>query len=144
MTTEIKTLKKTLVYSAILGAGLAIPALIPNIMPFFTLFVLPFLSAIIVLTFMTLRKELTVNDLKDYAILGGIIGAVSGFSFLVAFCPLVILIHFFIKNYYIYALNGLNFFLTFTLLGSVMIIFLITNSAGGLLTGVLAKQFYKN
>lgn len=144
MTTEIKTLKKALVNSAVFGAGLAIPALVPNIMPIISLFVLPFLSAIVVLIYMLKTQTLGVDDMKDYALLGGIIGAASCFSFLVIFCPLVVFINFFQKTYYNYGINYLNFFLAIILLASLMLIFLVTNAAGGLLVGFLAKQFRRN
>ena len=49
MTLSTKIVKKIAFYSAILGAGLGITALIPPLMPVISLFILPFLSGIIVL-----------------------------------------------------------------------------------------------
>ncbi len=144
MKNETNTLQKACVYSAIMGAGLAIPALIPNIMPIISLFVLPFLSAVIVFGFMNFKKELDIDEMKDYALYGGIIGTVSCFSYLIIFSPLVVLINFFFKNYYAYAINYLNFFLAGVLVAAVALIFFITNTAGGLLIGFLLKQFRQN
>jgi len=144
MTLDIKTLKITCVNSALFGALLAIPALIPNIMPYISLFLLPFLSAVILLIFMEIRFPGTQKEIRDYALLGAVIGAVSCFSFLIIFSPLTLLLHFFIKTYYTYGLNFLNFFLAIILLISIMLIFASTNAAGGLLVGFLIKQFRKN
>lgn len=146
MTIDIKNLKTTCVISAVFGALLGIAALIPNIMPIISLFILPFLSAIIVLLFMKMRRFLdinNINEMKEYAVLGGVIGAVSGFSFFIIFCPLVLLIHLFVKTYYTYGINFLNFFLAIVFLIVIMSIFVTTNAAGGLLIGVLIKQFCK-
>lgn len=146
MITDIKTLKNTCVYSSIFGAILGFAALFPNIMPIISLFVLPFLAAIIVLLLMKMHHVLDVDkivEMKNYAILGGIIGAISGFSFFIIFCPMVLLIHFFVKTYYTYGINFLNFFLAIVFLIVIMLIFITTNAAGGLLIGVLIKQFPK-
>ncbi len=43
MALNIEILKKTAIYSSISGAGLAIIALIPALMPVISLFLLPFL-----------------------------------------------------------------------------------------------------
>lgn len=144
MQNETNTLQKICVYSTIMGVGLAIPALIPNIMPIISLFVLPFLGAVIVFITMKIRNELSITDMKDYALYGGIIGTISCFSYLMVFSPLVVLINFFFKNYYAYAINYLNFFLASVLIISIALIFFITNAAGGLLIGFLLKQFGKN
>lgn len=147
MTIDILSFKKLNVYSAVFGAGLAIPALVPNIMPIISLFVLPFLSAVIILTFMKIRGEIDKNNelsIKDYALYGAASGITSGFSFLLIFTPAVILIHFFVKNYYTYALDYLNFFLASVLIVSITLIFGTTNSVGGLFIGFLGKQFKKN
>lgn len=147
MTIDILSFKKLNVYSAIFGAGLGIPALVPNIMPVISLFILPFLSGIIILTLMKIREEIDKNQeltIKDYALFGAVVGITSGFSFLIIFTPAVVLLHLLMKNYYTYGLDYLNFFLACVLIISVTLIFGTTNSVGGLLVGFLLKQFSKN
>ncbi len=147
MTININTLKKCSVYSALLGALSAIPALVPHAMYIIALFLLPFLSAPAILLFLQAKEvpeNLTQLEVKDYTVLGAIIGAVSCFSFLIIFSPLVILVHIFIKNYYTYAINILNPFLAIVFLITIALIFALTNAGSGLLTGFLIKQFVKN
>ena len=71
------------------------------------------------------------------------IGGISGFSFLIVFTPLVLLIHLIFKDYYAYGINYLNFFIAMVFIITISIIFLITNAGGGLLAGFLIKQFDK-
>lgn len=143
MTTDINIIKKALIFSAIFGAGLAILALIPALMPVITLFILPFLSAIII--FATLRfTEKNINfKMMEYAVFGGSIGGICGFSFLIIFAPLVLLIHLIFKNYYAYGINYLNFFVAFIFIITISAIFLITNAGGGLLAGFIMQQIDK-
>lgn len=141
MALDNEMIKKTGIYSAILGAGLAIAALIPMFMPTISLFILPFLAAPIVLTVLKVKKIAENLVMRDYAILGGAAGAVSGLVYLVIFCPLVLLIHLFAKNYYAYGINVLNLFLVIILFISITCIFIITNVAMGLLTGIIVQQF---
>ena len=147
MTIHINSLKKSCVDGAALGALSAIPALIPHVMYIIALFLLPFLSAPAILLLLQVRENsenLCSLEVKDYTMLGAIIGAVSCFSFLIIFSPLVILIHIFIKNYYTYAINILNPFLAIVFLVTIALIFALTNAGSGLITGLLVKQFRKN
>ncbi len=147
MTADISIIKKIFIYSVILGAALAVLALIPALMPIISLFILPFLSAIIIFTilrFIEFKKESTLSfEIKEYAVLGAGIGAVCGFAFLIIFTPLVLLIHAIFKNYYAYTINYLNFFVAMVFIVTISIIFLITNAGGGLLFGFIAKQLDK-
>lgn len=146
MTLNTDTLKNTSIYSAIFGAGLAIFALIPALMPTISLFLLPFLSAIIVLTALKKLSPDTLKGLqtKDFAILGGISGTICCASFLIIFSPMVLILKLLIKNYYTYGIDFLNFFLASVLIVSIMLIFFSTNAVGGLLTGFLINWFEKN
>lgn len=147
MAANIDMIKKISVYSAIFGAALAVLALIPAIMPIITLCILPFLSALIIFTILrfTEKNKNVANslDIKEYAVLGAGIGGISGFSFLIIFTPLVLLIHFFFKDYYAYGINYLNFFVAFVFIVTISIIILVTNAGGGLLAGFLIKQLDK-
>ena len=139
MAADINIIKNISVFSAIFGAGLAFLALIPALMPVITLFILPFLSAMVIFAALRLTNKSYNFEMKEYAILGGITGAISGFSFLIIFTPLVL----FFKNYYTYGINYLNFFVAIVFIVTISIIFLITNTAGGMLAGLLEKQFDK-
>ncbi len=144
MAANIETIKKISIYSAVLGAGLAVLSLIPQIMPVITLFILPFLSAIIIFTILRFKdRTADTFDIKEYSIIGGSIGAISGFSFLIIFTPLVLFVHLIFKNYYAYGINYLNFFVALVFIITISVIFLITNAGGGLLFGFLAKQLDK-
>ncbi len=146
MALNINILKKTVIYSSIFGAGAAIFALIPALMPVISLFILPFLSGIIILTaLIKLNKDaLKGLDTKDYTLLGGISGSICCSAFLIIFAPLVLLLKVFIKTYYTYGIDFLNIFLAIVLIFSVMLIFFATNAAGGLLAGFLINYFNKN
>lgn len=146
MALNIEILKKTAIYSSILGAGLAIIALIPALMPTISLFLLPFLSGIIVLTALEKLNPDTLKtlDTKDCTLLGGISGSICCGSFLIIFAPFVLFLKLFIKTYYAYGIDFLNFFLASVLIVSVMLIFFATNAVGGLLTGFLINKFNKN
>ena len=136
MALNIEIIKKTSVYSAALGALLAVLALIPALMPAISLFILPFLSALIIFSILRItEKNLPELEIKEYAVLGAGIGGIAGFSFLIIFTPLVLLIHLVFKDYYAYGINYLNFFVAF--------VFIITNAGGGLLSGFLIKQIDK-
>lgn len=139
MTLNINTLKIISTYSAIFGAGLGILALIPALMPTISLFLLPFLSGIIILLTLAKLSPDTLKDLitKDFAILGGISGIICLIAFLIIFSPMVLFLKIFIKNYYTYGIDFLNFFLASVLIISIMLIFFATNAAGGLLVGFL-------
>ncbi len=146
MTLSTKIVKKIAFYSAILGAGLGITALIPPLMPVISLFILPFLSGIIVLlTAAKLNPEtLKTLETKDYAILGGISGTICCTAFLTIFTPMALLIKLIVKTYYTYGIDYLNFFLAAVLIFSIMLILFTINAAGGLLVGFLINWFRKN
>lgn len=139
-------IKKISIYSAIFGAGLAVLALIPALMPTISLFLLPFLSGIIILLALKKLSPDTLKGLqtKDFSILGGIAGTICCTSFLIIFSPMVLILKIFIKNYYTYGIDFLNFFLASVLIISIMLIFFSTNAVGGLFTGFLINWFDKN
>ena len=113
-------------------------------MPAISLFILPFLSALIIFSILRItEKNLPELEIKEYAVLGAGIGGIAGFSFLIIFTPLVLLIHLVFKDYYAYGINYLNFFVAFVFIITISIIILITNAGGGLLSGFLIKQIDK-
>ena len=143
MPTDINIIKKISLYSAIFCLFFSFLALIPALMPIISLFILPFLSAVIILIAIKIIDPMQETDIKEYAVLGSMIGGISGFSFLIVFTPLVLLIHLIFKDYYAYGINYLNFFIAMVFIITISIIFLITNAGGGLLAGFLIKQFDK-
>lgn len=143
MASDINIIKKVSIISAIFGAGLAILALIPVLMPVITLFILPFLSAVIIFTVLKFTDKNLCFEMKEYAVIGAGIGGISGFSFLIIFTPLVLLIHLIFKDYYVYGINYLNFFVAFVFIITISVIFLITNAGGGLLAGFIIQQLDK-
>ncbi len=146
MALDLEILKKTAIYSTIFGAGLGIIALVPALMPTISLFLLPFLSGIIILIALEKLNPgiLKTLDTKDCTLLGGMAGSICCVSFLIIFAPLVLFLKLFIKTYYTYGIDFLNFFLASVLIISVMLIFFATNAVGGLLTGFLINRFNKN
>lgn len=143
MSLNVITLKNTAIYSAIFGAGLGVCALIPALMPVISLFLLPFLSGIIVLLALKRLNPDALSGLstRDFAILGGISGTICLAAFLIIFSPMVLILKILIKNYYTYGIDFLNFFLASVLIASIMLIFFATNAAGGLLAGFLFNWF---
>ena len=57
MAADINIIKNISVFSAIFGAGLAFLALIPALMPVITLFILPFLSAMVIFAALRLTNK---------------------------------------------------------------------------------------
>lgn len=129
--------------SAVAGAALAIAALIPAFMPVITLFILPFLAAPAIIAYFKVIKKLPSFEIRNYATLGSIIGTVAGTTFLIIFCPLVLIIHLIFPKYYAYGINFLNIFLALILFVSIICIFGFMNVAMGLLTGFLINYFNK-
>lgn len=100
--------KQSLLLSAIVGAIIGLIAVIPPFI-FPAVLLLLFFSAPIVIFYLYKNKFLKLEDYKQSAIEGSIIGAVSFVAFGIVFVPLVILLGWIFKNYYNYALPYLVF-----------------------------------
>ena len=133
--------KKLGIYSLILGAISGIISLIPPLMPAVAFFILPVFGAVAVLIYMMKKDNFAANEVKTFAILGGLSGVVIAAAFLVAFIPLVEIIYLINKNYYDYGIQALNLFLCVLLFGMIAATYFLTSCVAGLLTGVIYTYF---
>jgi len=140
---DFKYFKNIVIYSSILGALCAVLSLIPAIMPYFALFLLPFAGALVPLFLIIKLDNFYTDENKTYAILGAASGVFICLSYFIVFIPLVFLIHLIFKNYYDYGISSLNLFLFFLFLIMVEIVYILANSVAGLLFGVVYK-YIKN
>lgn len=81
-------LKQTAILSAIMGGVLAVLTLIPFVRNFSFMALILFVAAI-VLVYMKKHDLIGVIDLREGAVLGGVIGFVSFIAFSIVFIPLV-------------------------------------------------------
>ncbi len=95
--------KQSLVFSAIVGAAIGLIAVIPPFI-FLAVLLLLFFSAPIAIFYLQKNGFLKLEDYKQSAIVGSIIGVVAFIAFGIVFVPLVILLGWIFKNYYNYAL----------------------------------------
>ena len=133
--------KKLGIYSLILGAISGIISLIPPLMPAVAFFILPVFGAVAVLIYMMKKDNFAANEVKTFAILGGLSGVVIAAAFLVAFIPLVEIIYLINKNYYDYGIQALNLFLCVLLFGMIAATYFLTSCVAGLLTGAIYTYF---
>lgn len=133
--------KKLGIYSLILGAISGIISLIPPLMPAVAFFILPVFGAVAVLVYMMKKDNFAANEVKTFAILGGLSGVVIAAAFLVAFIPLVEIIYLINKNYYDYGIQALNLFLCVLLFGMIAATYFLTSCVAGLLTGAIYTYF---
>ncbi len=133
--------KKLGIYSLILGAISGIISLIPPLMPAVAFFILPVFGAVAVLVYMMKKDNFAANEVKTFAILGGLSGVVIAAAFLVAFIPLVEIIYLINKNYYDYGIQALNLFLCVLLFGMIAATYFLTSCVAGLLTGAIHTYF---
>lgn len=143
---NILILKKAAILALILGAGVAIVALIPFFIIYIVLF-MSFFTAPTVMIYMKKNNLLGILDMQQSAFLGGAIGFASTLGFFVVFTPLVLIVHLIFKNYYTY---GLQYFITFSALWLfVIILFMVagllglTNAVGAMGTNYIYNQIEK-
>lgn len=138
--------KRTIIFSLILGAILGILGLLPFLIGY-SLFVLLFFSSVIVILYMKKNdRYLGIIDTQQGAILGAIIGFFSSIGFFTSFSPMVCIIKLIYKNYYSYAIPdafsmGLWLFLTIVLM--VAIIFSMINSVSAMGLAFILTYFEK-
>ena len=129
--------KQTAILSAILGGIIAILTLIPFVRNFSFMVLILFISAV-VLVYMKKNDLIGVIDLREGAILGGIIGFVSFIAFSVVFIPLVSLVGAIFKgtyDAYLFSMfRMLGFFVTVMLTIFLAVLSALMNSFAGLTT----------
>ncbi len=136
---ELKFFKYLAIYSAVIGGVSAILSLIPPVMPFLTLFFLPFAGTVAPFVLLIKKDGFYSKENKTYAILGAISGFFISLSFLVVFVPAVFLIHLIFKNYYDYGIQFLNLFLFALFFIMTATVYITSNTAVGLIFGVIYK-----
>jgi len=129
--------KQTAILSAILGGILGVLTLIPFVRNFTFLILMLCISAVIIV-YMKKNDLIGIIDVKEGAILGGIIGFVSFIAFSIVFMPLVSIIGMIFKNYYTFGIKyffaASGFFVLLLLVVFMAILSALMNSFAGLVT----------
>jgi len=130
-------MKQTAILSAILGGILGVLTLIPFIRNFSFMILILCISAVI-LVYMKKHDLIGVIDLKEGAVLGGIIGFVSFIAFSIVFIPLVAIVGLIFTKYYTYGINYLlkvsGFFVLIMLVFFLALLSALMNAFSGLTT----------
>lgn len=137
-------IKKLSVYSLILGGICAILSFIPLFMPFFSLFFLPFLGAILPLVLLIKIDGFYSEENKTYSILGTISGFCLCASYVIILIPFVWIFHLISKSYYDYGIQYLNPFLFILFFVMIALVYMITNAVVGLIVGFVHKYIKGN
>lgn len=137
-------LKKLTFYSIILGGICGILSLIPFLMPPLALFLLPFLGALIPLYLLIKLDGFTSDKNKTFALLGGMSGFFITAGYITTLVPSVALVHLIFKSYYDYGIQSLNLFLFVLFFSMIATVYIITNSAAGLIFGIIYKYLKEN
>lgn len=129
--------KQTAILSAILGAILGFLTLIPFIGNFsFTVLILCISAVIIV--YMKKNDLIGIIDVREGAILGGIIGFISFITFSIVFIPFAAILGLIFKTYYFgwlaMLLKASGFFVLVMLVIFVAILSALMNAFSGLVT----------
>ncbi len=139
-------IKRTIIFSLILGAMLGIVGLLPFLIGY-VLFILLFFSSVIVILYMKKNdKYLGIIDTQQGAILGSIIGFFSTVGFFLAFSPMVCIIKLIFKNYYSYAIPdafSMGLWLFAIIVFMVSIIFSMVNSVSAMGLAFILSYFEK-
>ena len=136
---NILLLKQVALFSALIGGAIGILTLIPFIGSLCFLTLILFLSAIIIV-YLKRHDLIGIIDLKEGAILGGVIGFSSFLAFSVVFTPISALIGMMFSKYYIGKLltmfisNFGGFFIMIMLLLFLALISALMNAFSGLVT----------
>ncbi len=129
--------KQTAILSAILGGILGVLTLIPFVRNFSFMILILFVSAV-VLVYMKKNDLIGVIDVKEGAILGGLIGFVSFIAFSVVFIPLVTIVGLVFKGYYTYGISYMlkvsGFFVLILLVLFLAVLSALMNAFAGLAT----------
>lgn len=129
--------KQTAVLSAILGGILGVLTLIPFVRNFSFMVLILCISAVIIV-YMKKHDLIGIIDVKEGALLGGIIGFVSFIAFSIVFIPLVALVGLIFKNYYTYGISYMlkvsGFFVLILLVLFMGALSALMNAFAGLVT----------
>ena len=129
--------KQTAILSAILGGILGLLTLIPFVRNFSFMLLILCVSAVI-LVYMKKKDLIGVIDLKEGAVLGGIIGFVSFIAFSVVFVPLVTIVGLIFTKYYTFGIKYLmqasGFFVLVMILLFLALLSALMNAFAGLTT----------
>lgn len=130
-------IKQTAILSAILGGILGVLTLIPFVRNFSFMILILCISAVIIV-YMKKNDLIGIIDMREGAVLGGIIGFVSFIAFSLVFVPLVSLIGLIFKGYYtygiIYMLKVSGFFVLVMLILFLALLSALMNAFAGLTT----------
>lgn len=134
-------IKQTAILSAILGGIIGILTLIPFVNGFAFMALILVVGAI-VLVYMKKKDLIGIFDVKEGAILGGIIGFTSFIAFSVVFIPSVMIINLILGlfkiSYYTYGIKALlqmsGFFILFILIFFLAFLSALMNAFAGLVT----------
>lgn len=129
--------KQTAILSSILGGILGVLTLIPFIRNFSFMLLILCVSAVVIV-YMKRHDLIGIIDVKEGAILGGIIGFVSFIAFSIVFIPLVTIVGLIFKNYYTfgipYLLRASGFFVLILLVVFMGVLSALMNAFSGLVT----------
>lgn len=129
--------KQTAILSAILGGILGVLTLIPFVRNFSFLLLIVCISAVVII-YMKKNDLIGIIDVKEGAILGGIIGFVSFMAFSVVFVPLVAIVGWIFKGYYTFGITYMlkisGFFVLVMLMVFMGSLSALMNAFAGLVT----------
>lgn len=129
--------KQTAILSAILGGILGVLTIIPFVRNFSFMLLILAISAVVIV-YMKKNNLIGIIDVREGAILGGIIGFVSFVAFSIVFVPLVSIVGLIFKGYYtygiLYLLKMSGFFVLITLIVFLGILSALMNAFSGLVT----------
>jgi len=136
---NILLLKQVALFSALIGGAIGVLTIIPFIGPLCFLTLILFLSAVVIV-YLKKNDLIGIIDLREGAILGGIIGFSSFVAFSVVFTPISALIGLMFSKYYIghlitlFITNFGGFFVMVMLLFFLALISALMNAFSGLVT----------
>ncbi len=136
---ELVVLKRMVIISSILGAIIGIITVVPiiNVLSFF---VILFLSAPIVIMYMTKYNMMGVLDLKQSLIYGAIIGFISFLGFSITFVPLATIIGLIYKSSFYLGVSMLfreGFFVM------LLMVFFVALLGGALMNSFSSLLYYQ-
>lgn len=130
-------IKQTSILSAILGGIIGVLTLIPFVRNISFIVLILCISAVIIV-YMKKHDLIGIIDIREGAILGGIIGFVSFIAFSIVFIPLVSLTGLIFKGYYtygiLYMLRVSGFFVLILLVVFLATLSALMNAFSGLIT----------
>ena len=139
---NILLLKQIALFSALIGGIIGIITLIPFIGTLAFLTLILFLSAIIIV-YLKRNNLIGIIDMREGAIIGGVIGFASFIAFAIVFMPISAIIGLIFKSYYVghlltmFITNFGGFFVMIMLLIFIAIISALMNAFSGVVTAYI-------